>query len=226
MVVLLIWACLHARVPKSFTQWSKSSRYLVRVLRHSVLKHRSTSFTVNMHILYKCFYTFMYTHMSYATKFNHKNQDEIFSAFVCFLFIFLFCCQPCTKARFAGNDLATCRNSITDLARRSCCLQVVGGGIPETPMANTISGCPNRSYDLDVTSPPIAQVQMMATDVGLVVGKIPKKCIKTLPCRLGKMTIFLNLRVGVGTSPPQIMTYLNLKNHSGKRCDLGPSWAN
>ena len=119
--------------PKSFTHWSKSSRYLVRVLRHSLLKHRSTSFTVNMHIFTSFFYTFMYTHMSYATKFNHKNQDEIFSAFVCFLFIFLFCFQTCTKARFAGNDLATCRNSITDLARRSCCLQATGVASPKLP---------------------------------------------------------------------------------------------
>jgi len=47
---------------------------------------------------------------------------------------------------------------------------------------------------------------MMATDVGLVVGKIPpkKNCIKTLQCHLGKMTIFFNLRVGVGISPLQI----------------------
>lgn len=50
--------------PKSFTQWSKSSRYLVRVLRHSLLKHRSTSFTVNMHIFTSFFlHIYVYTYV-------------------------------------------------------------------------------------------------------------------------------------------------------------------
>ena len=89
-----------------------------------------------------------------------RIQDEIFVR-ICFLLVLL--------TRYQGKVCWKRPCNVPEFNYRSCekILLPAGGGmggIPETPMANTISGCPNRS-----------KVQMMATDVGLVVGKIPPK---------------------------------------------------
>ena len=81
--------------PKSFTQWSKSSRYLVRVLRHSLLKHRSTSFTVNMHIFTSFFFTHLCIHICHTQQNSTiKTRMRFFPHLFVFCLFFCFVANP------------------------------------------------------------------------------------------------------------------------------------
>lgn len=85
----------------------------------SIDQQYDCKYCISLQVFVTYLYMYIYTQMSYLRQKFNQNQDEI--GRMCFLVL-----QTCTKARFAGKILATCWNSITDLARRSCCLQVGG----------------------------------------------------------------------------------------------------